>query len=293
VRGHLLERALHARQRERGVGVQRRGQHRGLAVALPVDQAHLVAVREGSGEGVVLDAPGRQAGGQRAVAQVVDRPLAAVLAGDPLHEGRDHLLQFGEHGGPHPLRFVEFVGAEAQQQRLKGLPGAVDPEVASGCRGQQAAHGVERLGADGPLVGGRLVVRRPGMESLEVRLRAADEPGVGLERVVEHFAIAPPVGGVADLGRGDVLPAAVRALGVGHVAGRLFQVRHQAAALEDLGQDVGDALAGDVGAAELGDRVVAVLAEHAGVERGGAAGRAVGVAVRGRLRQVRVELVEV
>ena len=57
---------------------------------------------------------------------------------------------------------------------------------------------------------------------------------------------------------------------VGDVAGRLLQVGGEAAALQRLGEDVGDPLAGDVGAAELGDRVVAVADEDALVELGGA-----------------------
>ena len=81
-----------------------------------------------------------------------------------------------------------------------------------------------------------------------------------------------------------ILPATARAFGIRHVAGGLLQVRHQAAPLEHLGQDVRHAFAGDVGAAELRDRIVAVLAEHAGVEFIGALGadRACVDRVRGR-----------
>ena len=53
---------------------------------------------------------------------------------------------------------------------------------------------------------------------------------------------------------------------VGDVAGRLFEVRHQSGALEDLGQDVRGLLTREVDAAELGDGVVAVLAEYPRVE---------------------------
>ena len=53
---------------------------------------------------------------------------------------------------------------------------------------------------------------------------------------------------------------------VGDVAGRLLEVGGEAAALQQLGEDVGDPLAGDVGAADLGDRVVAVADEDALVE---------------------------
>ena len=169
----------------------------------------------------------------------------------------------------------------------------MDAEVAARGRGQQAAQRVERAGAYGalPRVG---VVAGPGRVRLaEVRFGDVHEPGIGLEGVVERLAVAAPVGQVADLGGGEVLPAAAGAFGVGDVAGGLLQVGHQPPALEHLGEQVGDAFAGDVRAAELGYRVVSVLAEHAVVERGGATAGLVGVlGARGR-RQVRVELVQV
>ena len=57
---------------------------------------------------------------------------------------------------------------------------------------------------------------------------------------------------------------------VGDVARRLLEVGGQPPALQDLGEHVGDPLAGDVGAADLGDRVVAVADEDALVEARGA-----------------------
>ena len=59
---------------------------------------------------------------------------------------------------------------------------------------------------------------------------------------------------------------AVRPIVVGNVARRLLEVGHQAAPLEHLGQEVRGALARQVHAAELGHRIVAVLAEHPLVE---------------------------
>ena len=69
-----------------------------------------------------------------------------------------------------------------------------------------------------------------------------------------------------------VLPTAARPLRVGHVARRLFEVRHQASPFEHLGQDVRHAFARDVGAAELCDRIVAVIAQHPRVQPVGSFG---------------------
>ena len=66
--------------------------------------------------------------------------------------------------------------------------------------------------------------------------------------------------------RDVIFPAAVRPVRIRHVARRLLEVRHQAAPLENFREDVRHALAGEVRAAELSDRVVAVFVQHAGVQ---------------------------
>ena len=48
---------------------------------------------------------------------------------------------------------------------------------------------------------------------------------------------------------------------VREVAGRLLEVAHETAPLEDLGEDVARLLAREVHAAQLGDGIVAVLVE--------------------------------
>ena len=70
---------------------------------------------------------------------------------------------------------------------------------------------------------------------------------------------ARAVGMPVQLGGHVVLEAAAGAVRVRDVARRLLEVRHQPAPLEHLGQQVGCALAGEVHAAELRHRVVAVL----------------------------------
>ena len=64
----------------------------------------------------------------------------------------------------------------------------------------------------------------------------------------------------------EAVATAGQRLVVGDVAGRLLEVGGEATALQQLGEDVGDPLAGDVGAADLGDRVVAVADEDALVQ---------------------------
>src|SRR6266542_1176870 len=114
-----------------------------------------------------------------------------------------------------------------------------------------------------------------------VLAQGGQQLGVGLEEPVEHAAVlrSERVGG--ELRVEVVAPAPAWPVAVGDVAGRLLQVGRQPAPLERLGEQVGRLLAGEVGAAELGHGVVAVLVEDAPVQLGGPAG-AGGRAGRGR-----------
>ena len=103
----------------------------------------------------------------------------------------------------------------------------------------------------------------------EMPLHRLDQRGVGLERLV-HRPLVARAEGALDFGGNVIAPAAVQPVGVRNVARGLLEVRHQAAPLEDLGEDVRDVLARDVGPAELRDRVVAVLVEDSCVELLGA-----------------------
>jgi hypothetical protein len=85
--------------------------------------------------------------------------------------------------------------------------------------------------------------------------------------------VALAQGAAVEFRRHVVAPAPVQLVGVGHVARGLLEVRHQPPPLEDLREDVRDVLAGDVRAAELRDRVVAVLVEDPRVELLGARDR--------------------
>ena len=163
--------------------------------------------------------------------------------------------------------------AHPQQQRFEGLAGAEQPDVGRGRGRQQAAQRVERLGADHRAVHGVGIVRRLADTS---RGSALPSPGSSARRSRTRGRAsrrnASRSGEPVELRRHVIFPAAVRPIGVRHVARRLLEVGHQASPLEHLGQDVGDAFAGDVRAAELRDRVVAVLVEHARVELVGALG---------------------
>ena len=163
--------------------------------------------------------------------------------------------------------------------------------MAQGRRRQQAAQQVERLGADralpGPLrlvVAARPALGRPGLDPLErARVDREDLVHRGAELGPEPLVAVVAVAAAGVLGQRLV---------VGDVAGRLLEVGGEAAALQHLGEDVGDPLAGDVGAADLGDRVVAVAEEDALVELRGALallrveGPAAGRRVGGELLQV-------
>ena len=73
-----------------------------------------------------------------------------------------------------------------------------------------------------------------------------------------------------EFGRHEIAPRLAAPLGVRNVARGLLEVGHQPAALEHLRQDVRGVLDGQVHAAELRDRVVAVLVEHPLIELVGA-----------------------
>ena len=200
--------------------------------------------------------------------QVGDPLAAAVGPLDPGDEARHHMLQLAQDHPADLARLRQRRGHQPQQQLLVGLAGGVDTDVAQGRGGEQAAQEVERLGADRAppgrlrLLAPRPALGGPGLDPLE-RARVDREqlvhrlPVLGTELVVA--VVAEAAAGV--LGERLV---------VGDVSGRLLEVGGEAAALEDLGENVRYPLAGDVGAADLGDRVVAVAEEDPLVELRGA-----------------------
>ena len=222
--------------------------------------------------------------------QVGDPLAAAVRPLDPGDEARHDLLQLLQDHRREVTRLRQWRGQHPQEQLLVGLAGGEDPDMAQGRRRQQSAEEVERLGFDGALPGrlglvaARPAFRRP-LPDLGERGRVDREEllhrlGVG------GAELAVAVEAVAAAGR------VRQRLVVGDVAGRLLEVSREAAALEDLGEDVRDPLARDVRAADLRDRVVAVAHEDAFVEPGRALAL---LALEGpsALRHVGRELIEV
>ena len=93
-----------------------------------------------------------------------------------------------------------------------------------------------------------------------------EHQAVGVEQAV-HVADVAGAEAAGEHGRVAVEAVAAAEPGVvGDVAGALLEVAHQPAPLEHLGEDVRRLLARQVDAAELGDRVVAVLDEDLLVE---------------------------
>ena len=254
-------------ERERGGGVEGRGHHLDLAFGVEVGQRDLGARPGVRGTGRRLGERPRLPFARREIAAPAD---AAVRSIDPLQERGNHPSELLEQQAGHLARFGQRMGPHAQQQHLAGLAGAVDSHVGPGCGRQEAAQRVERLGADHRAVDRVRIRGGPRVPRAEVLLQRPDPARVGLERPIERRLERPAVRVVLQLGRDDVLPASAGPVGVRHVAGRLLQVRHQPAALEHLREDVRHALAGDVRAAELRHRVVAVLLEHPAVQPLGA-----------------------
>ena len=214
--------------------------------------------------------PGHPALGRLAARLEVGDPLAAAVG--PLHPGdeaRHHHLQLAQDHRAEVARLGQRRGHQPHDELLVGLAGGVDADVAEGRRRQQPAQQVERLRPDralpGPLglaVAARPALRRPLLD-LGQRARVDREQVVHRRRELG-----------AELLVAVVAEAAAGLLGerpvVGDVAGGLLEVGGEAAPLEQLGEDVRRPLGGDVGAADLGDRVVAVAEEDALVELRGA-----------------------
>ena len=264
---HLDSQLQQLAEREIGAGVQRGGHHLRLPVGIEFGQRHLgLLIVPIVARHAVQQLPGLLL----AAAQVVGPKAAPPRLIDPPQERRDHLPELLEHRAGHFAAFSQRVRPHPEQQRLVRLSGAVDADVRARSGRQQAAQRVERLGADGPAVASLRVLRSRRLPLAVMPLHRLDPARIRFEGPVENADVRLPQRRVLDLARDDVLPPAVRPVRVRHVPGRLLQIGHQPAPFEHLGQDVGDPLAGDVRAAELRHRVVAVLVEHPRIERLGA-----------------------
>ena len=163
------------------------------------------------------------------------------------------------------------MGAHVQEQRFVGLARGVDPEVGQGAGRQQAARGVEGLGADGLAVDEVGVVG--GLRELHGQPLGEDRQqfGVGVEHSVHLTDVARTESRFEQV----VVPieavvAVVESSVVAEIARRLLEVAHETTPLEDFGEDVARLFTGQMDAAQLGHRVVAVLDEDPLVELVGA-----------------------
>ncbi len=191
---------------------------------------------------------------------------APVLPVDPLEERRDHQPQLLQHHLGVAPHLGQRVGPHPQQQRLVGLARPVDPDVGQAGGREHAPHGVAGLGLD-RLAPHEVGVARLLGEGLAGPVHHLGEGGgVAVEEGVHGRDVAGAELRVEHLGVAPVAVAAVEAGVVGDVAGRLLEIGHEPAPLEDLGQHVRRLLAGQVHPAELGHGVVAVLQEHLVVE---------------------------
>ena len=157
--------------------------------------------------------------------------------------------------------------SKAQQQHLVRLSRAVDTNVGQRCCGEESTNRVECLRSD------RLAVDEVGVSGFFGVTRTQplrdlrQELGVAVEHAVHLADVASTERRLQDFG-GPVVAVVARGetVVVAQVARRLLEVAHQATPLEELGEDVGGLLAGEVHAAELGDGVVAVFEEDLLVE---------------------------
>ena len=159
------------------------------------------------------------------------------------------------------------MGAHTQEEHLVGLSRPVDAHVGQRRGRQEAAEGVERLGPDRLAVDEVGVTRLPGMPDGQPGLGRLQQLAVGVEHPV-HVAHVPGAERRVEQTRVPVVAVVTggEALVVGDVAGRLLEVGHQPAPLENLGQQVRRLFASQVDPAQLGHGVVPVLEEDLLVE---------------------------
>ncbi len=151
---------------------------------------------------------------------------------------------------------------QVENELLVRLAARVHADVRQRRGGEQPAHEVERLRANGaPVRGGRLAFA--GREAIrDPRRRVLEQPRVRREQVVHRVLVRLAEARVAVI----AVAVAVELRVVGDVARRLLEIRGEPRALQDLRQEVRRPLARDVCAAELRDRVVAVADEDALVQ---------------------------
>ena len=205
-------------------------------------------------------------GGGLCLGQILRPSAAAIRLVDARQERRDHFSKLRQHLIGVILRFAQRVGAHAKQQRFVGLTRAEQTKIRLNGGRQQSAQRVERFRADRRAIDAvaiGLVLRKSRPEMILHRL---DPAGVGLERAIERRREARLQRRAFELARDVIFPFPAWPVCVRHVARRLLEVRHQAAPLDHLRQNIRNAFARQMHAAQLRHGVVAVFRKHARVK---------------------------
>ena len=191
---------------------------------------------------------------------------APIVHVDTLEELGDDLPQLDLHQVAVLAHLGERMLRQAHQELLVGLAGRVDPEVRARPGREDQPERVAGLRQD------RLAIHEVGVtrrlrESLAVPgIQGLVHPPVRREDIVQQFDVVFLELGFDDLGRDGRAPTSPRTAVVAHVPRRLFEVRREPAPLQRLRQELRRLLAGQVDAAELRHRIVAVLHEDAVVQ---------------------------
>ena len=179
------------------------------------------------------------------------------------HEARHHRLQLLEDHARVVARLRQRRRRQPQQQLLVGLAARRRCPCARATR-RAAGRAAGRAPSPGSSACARPRARRRLAGSAPPpRPRPAAAPRSRRRRASPSRLVLRPERGVAPVAVAE--PLAHRGV-VGDVARGLLEVGGEPAALEQLRHHVRDPLAGDVGAAELRDRVVAVADEDPLVE---------------------------
>ena len=209
-------------------------------------------------------------GGRSCFSKVLGPTAAALRLIDAQQKGRNHFPQLRQNLIGIVLRFAERAGAQAKQQRFVRLSGAEQPEVRLHGGRQQSTQRIERFCANRRPVHTIAVGRIPGKPRAKVRLHRFDPARVGFEEAIQRGAVMLAKRRAFELPGHVVLPAAGRLVRVWDVACRLFEIRHQPSPLDHFREDVRDALARQVHAAKLRDRIVSIFGKDLGIKAFGA-----------------------
>ena len=255
--------------RQIGNRIQRRRHNLDLAVGIELSEGDFVARRRFSPVHPVLGRACKHSTGLR---QILDPPPATGGLIDSGEERGNDLAQLGQHEVRMRAHLFDRVGEHSQEERFERLTSAEEADIRRGRRRQESTKRVERFRADHRSINAVRIGWRLGILRAEVRLHRRNPSRIGLERVIHHPGELGCERRPCDFGRHVILPAPVRPIRVGDISRGLFEVGHQATPLEDLGQNIGGAFAGDVDAAQLCDRIVSVLVEDARIQPVGAVG---------------------